>query len=79
MSFLAVDPVHQRKGHGGVLIRGMLDRIDGQGLPCYLEAIGERNIGFYEKFGFHVLEDIEIEEQKMWAMLRNTRIKNQHK
>jgi hypothetical protein len=51
-------------------MRGGLERIDSQKIPCFLEAIGENNIGFYEKFGFHVVEEIKFRDQKIWEMLR---------
>ena len=73
LSFLAVDPEHQGKGYGGALLKEMLVNIDSQGHPCYLEALGEENIGLYERYGFHVVEEIAFAGHKMWAMVRDNR------
>jgi hypothetical protein len=35
--------------------------------------LGEENIGLYERYGFHVVEEIAFAGQKMWAMVRNNR------
>jgi len=41
------------------------------GTPCYLESSKERNITFYERFGFKVLEEIKLlRGPPMWKMWR---------
>ena len=60
LGVLAVDPEHQGKGYGGELLREMLSRIDKEGLPCYLETEGEKNVSMYKHFGFEVLEEFTI-------------------
>jgi ribosomal protein S18 acetylase RimI-like enzyme len=71
LSFLAVHPEHQGRGHGGTMLKHMLARIDDEGQPSYLEALGEENVGLYERYGFRVVEEIEFAGQKLWAMVRN--------
>jgi ribosomal protein S18 acetylase RimI-like enzyme len=72
LSVLAVDPDYQGNGYGSQLIRGMLSRIDEEGLPCYVETEGEKNVAMYEHFGFEVLEEFTIpnSKDKLIAMLR---------
>lgn len=42
------------------------------GMPCYLESSKERNISFYERFGFQVLEEIKLlRGPPMWKMWRD--------
>lgn len=69
---IGVDPQFQGKGYAGKLIRAMLARIDKEDLPCYLEALDEKNARLYEHFGFRVIEKSAIPKTKLtnWAMLR---------
>lgn len=43
---IGVDPQYQGKGYASRLIRGMLTRIDEEGMPCYLET--EKNVALYQ-------------------------------
>jgi ribosomal protein S18 acetylase RimI-like enzyme len=69
---LGVDPKFQGRGYASRLIRGMLTRIDEEGLPCYLETDGERNVRIYRHFGFEVIDEFIIPETnvRQCAMLR---------
>ncbi|KAI0562880.1 puromycin N-acetyltransferase [Gracilaria domingensis] len=49
----------QGKGYGSSVISEMLRRCDQQNLPAYLESSNERNLTFYERHGFKVLQQIE--------------------
>ena len=51
----------------------MLARIDSEHLPCYLETTEERNVPFYERHGFKVVEIDKVQDTPMmfWAMLRD--------
>lgn len=69
---IGVDPQFKGKGYAGKLLRPMFARIDEEGLPCYLETLGEKNVTLYEHFGFRMVEKSAIPETKLtsWAMLR---------
>ncbi|MBD3197064.1 MAG: GNAT family N-acetyltransferase [Candidatus Lokiarchaeota archaeon] len=69
---LAVDPIYQKKGYGGILIQKMCELIDEQKLPVYLETNTEENVGFYQKYGFEVVEHLILPETDVpfWCMLR---------
>ena len=54
--FIGVDPAFQGKGYAGRLIRPMLERLDRQGLSCYLNTQNDTNIRMYEHFGFQVID-----------------------
>ena len=44
------------------------------GMSCYLESSKERNVPFYERFGFKVIDEIRLlRGPKMWAMWRDPR------
>ncbi len=44
------------RGRGGQLLEAMLRRCDRLGLPAYLESSTRRNVPFYRRLGFEVLE-----------------------
>jgi len=72
---LGVEPVCQGQGIGSMLIQPVLERADAGGLPCYLETMNERNVPFYQKHGFNVMDEGEVSSSDgsrvhIWAMLR---------
>ena len=75
---LTVDPPFQGKGVGEKLTRAGLERVDRDGLPCYLETHLDRNVGYYQRFGFKVAKAAEIpgENLPFWAMIRPERGKH---
>jgi GNAT superfamily N-acetyltransferase len=56
LEVLSVRPEHQRQGLGTRLVTPILDRADGDGLPCYLETADPANVDFYQRFGFEVVD-----------------------
>ncbi len=54
------------------LLQLLLSQADSDGLPCYLETFQERDIPFYEDFGFRVegAGIIPGGELSFWAMMR---------
>ena len=76
LAALAVDTVHQGKGHASALLEPMLARIDREALPLYLETQKEKNVALYKRFGFKVLEKAKIPgmDATSWAMLRKNHI-----
>jgi GNAT superfamily N-acetyltransferase len=71
---LGVDPVCQGRGFSSRLLRPMLELMDREGLPCYLETQLEKNIPFYEHFGFRVVEEGIIAGSNIhyWTMIRKS-------
>lgn len=69
---VGVDPSLQGQGRGAALVREGLDRADREAVPCYLETSEERNVAFYERFGFQVVESARLGTggPEAWAMLR---------
>ncbi len=56
---IGVRPDRQGAGIGGALIRFGLERAAQEDAPCFLETATERNVGYYERFGFRVTEEGE--------------------
>jgi len=72
LQIIGVDPKHQGQGFSSQLIRPMLERIDREHLPCFLETNIEKNVAIYQRFGFGVVSEDEIPgtELTSFAMLR---------
>ena len=56
LGVLGVDPAHQSSGLGTALLRPTLAECDRMGLLTHLESSNERNVPFYERHGFEVVE-----------------------
>ncbi len=57
LQIIGVQPIFQGQGFSSRLIRPMLERIDREGLPCYLETQTDKNVAIYLKYGFKVIHD----------------------
>jgi ribosomal protein S18 acetylase RimI-like enzyme len=69
---LGVSPASQGRGIGGKLLRPVLSRSDRAGVLCYLETVNERNVAFYQRWGFEVRNEEVVPgvEVKVWSMIR---------
>lgn len=70
--FLGVEAEQRGKGIGGVLIQPTLARADADGVPCYVESADERNLSFYNRHGFEVIEHGQVPNSgpQVWVMVR---------
>jgi GNAT superfamily N-acetyltransferase len=76
LMLLGVDPPKQGQGLGGLLMSDVLARADGEGRAAYLETQKAKNVPFYEKHGFSVVEHFNCDGGKgpeCWTMLRQPR------
>ncbi len=55
---LAVDPNHQVKGIGAALMLPVLTQADAQKVPIYLETHDEKNVSYYQKHGFDLIDTV---------------------
>lgn len=70
---LGVRPSAQGKGVGRLLVTKMLERIDREGLPTYLETQEQGNVGLYQQLGFDVVAQEafpKLAGLDNWSMLR---------
>lgn len=77
LEVVAVHPSLQSRGLGGGVMRWVLEHVGEQ--PIYLECTRQENIGFYESFGFRVVDEVELVDEadvgedeivKYWGMVR---------
>ncbi|MGH7857857.1 MAG: GNAT family N-acetyltransferase, partial [Candidatus Binatia bacterium] len=70
---IGTDPPAQGTGLGGALVRQMLERCDRERVPSYLETQKERNVPWYEKFGYRVTGEIDLPKggPHLWLMWRD--------
>lgn len=68
---IGVDPPAQGRGLGAALMAPMLTRCDEEGAIAYLESSNVRNLPFYERLGFQVVERIQAGDSPVvTAMVR---------
>ncbi len=69
---VGVSTAWQGRGFGSALLRPVLERCDGEGVPAYLEASTPRNRALYERNGFEVVEECRYvaDGPPMWLMWR---------
>jgi ribosomal protein S18 acetylase RimI-like enzyme len=71
---LGTDPDRQGQGVGSALLRVVLDRLDLEGIPAYLESSKESNLAFYARHGFRVTGEITTPRgPTLWLMWRQPR------
>jgi GNAT superfamily N-acetyltransferase len=72
LQILGVDPDFQGQGYSSRLLKPMLEWVEREALPCFLETQLETNVPLYEHFGFRVVEAgiIPGGNIKSWAMVK---------
>lgn len=72
LEVIAVHPHLQGRGLGRKALCSVLDHTSNG--PVILECTRQDNVAFYERMGFKVVEEVELEETgaavKLWFMLR---------
>ena len=70
---LGVRPEFRGQGHVGRLLRPVLNRLDRERRPCYVDTVNPAAVPLYEHFGFRVLERSPIPRSGLtaWALLRD--------
>jgi GNAT superfamily N-acetyltransferase len=59
LAALGVDPAVTGRGLGGALLTSELDRADSEALPVFTHTLDDKTVGFYERFGFDVVREVE--------------------
>ncbi len=70
---IGVLPTHQGSGIGSILMERFCKEVDACLAKAYLETDLDKNVRFYEKFGFKVVSESKIFDVKNRYMLRASR------
>lgn len=74
LPLIGIDPKHQGKGLGGVLLSHALDICDRDGALAYLESSNPRNVPLYQRYGFEIMGHIQFgSSPTLVPMLRRPR------
>jgi ribosomal protein S18 acetylase RimI-like enzyme len=72
LQIIGVGPAYQGQGFSSRLLRPVLERIDRERMPCFLETNSGKNVAIYRRFGFEVVSEDKLPgtEVTTFAMLR---------
>jgi ribosomal protein S18 acetylase RimI-like enzyme len=74
LAVLGTEPTAQGRGLGSAVLAPVLESCDRDGVAAYLESSKERNIAFYARHGFRVLEEKRLlGGPPFWRMWRDPR------
>jgi len=78
LSPIGVTPDEQGKGLGTKLILPMMKKLDDDNLKCFLETQEERNVAYYQRFGFEIAKETIIPGLNLqnWVMIREPKNKD---
>lgn len=67
---LVVDPTQTSRGIGTALLQTVLAKVGAQKMPIYLETHDERNVRYYQKYGFDLIDTANIPKYDLpiWCM-----------
>ena len=60
LNTIGVDPARRGMGDGRLLVDPVLELADRDGVPAYLESSNARNVSFYERLGFRILDEVPM-------------------
>ncbi len=72
LGYLGTRQDRQGQGLGTQMLREVLDRLDTDGVPAYLESSSERNLPLYQRNGFRVVGELQAlgHGPTIWRMWR---------
>ncbi len=65
LALLGVTPEHQGKGFGTALLQSGIKEATKYNLPIYLDTTNERNIAYYNRFGFKLVKSLALSEPRI--------------
>lgn len=72
---LGVEPVHQRNGYGKSLVEPVLGECDREETPAFLISSNVRNLSFYLRHGFEIIDTIRYPSMPpFFPMRRDPRV-----
>ncbi len=75
LNFIGVDTHRQGQGLGSAVLKASLASVDEEGAIAYLESSNVVNIPLYERFGFEVTKEIQVNDSPViYPMVRPAQI-----
>jgi GNAT superfamily N-acetyltransferase len=71
LEVLGVDPGHQGKGIGSMILGSINEKADKDGVGFYLETAQPRNLPLYKRFGYQIVDQKDVLGVTLWFMWRN--------
>jgi len=71
LEYLGVEPGLQGKALGSTLVKTLTSKADRERVGSYLENANARNISFYQRLGFDIVNEKEIIGVRTWFMWRD--------
>ncbi|MBY9015192.1 MAG: GNAT family N-acetyltransferase [Candidatus Lokiarchaeota archaeon] len=71
LTWLGVDPEHQKKGIGTELMHAILNKFSKENMKCFLDTQDKQNIDYYRRFGFKLIKECQLPNVDVtyWGML----------
>jgi GNAT superfamily N-acetyltransferase len=74
LGVLATRPDHRGHGYARAVLAPVLERDDHDGIGAHLDTGTPENLPFYERFGFRVHAEADIEDgPHLWSLVRDAR------
>lgn len=73
LEYLGVRPGYQGRGYGSAIMNHLVAKADEISTGCYLENADPRNVAFYQRSGFQVIEEKDVGGVHTWFMFRPPR------
>ena len=75
LQIIGVDPKYHGQRFSSRLVRPVMERIDQEQMPCFVETNTEKNVAIYCRFGFEVISEDKMPgtDVTSFAMLRKAR------
>jgi GNAT superfamily N-acetyltransferase len=75
LAVLGTEPEAQGRGLGTAVLTRVLEQCDADGVGAFLESSKERNVDYYARHGFRVVEEVRlVRGPTMWKMWREPRV-----
>jgi GNAT superfamily N-acetyltransferase len=68
LGVLATHPQHAGRRLGRAVMQPGLDRAHADGVPAYLETATARNVALYERAGWQVTQQLEVDGLDVWVL-----------
>jgi GNAT superfamily N-acetyltransferase len=70
LDLLGIEPGSQRRGLGSALLGRLLERVDEDGAPSYLETDRRENLPFYARAGYQLVAEERVLGTPVWRLWR---------